>query len=334
MQILKCFLLLLAISVSYGQRIENIEPEIAAEPVATNAKPNPQAGDAVNPRILGPGFGSLVNAGVGVAAGIAQSFLNGNRPGFQPGFQGGLNQPPHSINFGGQGGNFGTAGHFGGSPGGFNRPEFNRPGIGGGSFNRPGGFVDGHFNRPGFGGGVNRPGGFTGSNINRPGFGGSGFERPDLTGGFSGSNINRPGGIGEGGFGGNNFNRPGVNGGGGFGGNNFNRPGVNGGGGFGGNNFNRPGVIGEGGREGINNFGGNNFNRPVSASLTRPNRPPGFPEFTSSLTKPGTCPVVRPVCPDRVRIGPVFCEFDNDCKFGEKCCFDRCLEGQVCKRAL
>ncbi|RXG51406.1 hypothetical protein Avbf_18989, partial [Armadillidium vulgare] len=178
MQILKCFLLLLAISVSYGQRIENIEPEIAAEPVATNAKANPQA-DAVNPRILGPG----------------------------------------------QGGNFGTAGHFGGSPGGFNHPEFNRPGIGGGSFNRPGGFVDGDFNRPGFGGGVNRPGGFTGSNINRPGFGGSGFERPDLTGGFSGSNINRPGGIGGGGFGGNNFNRPGVNGGGGFGGNNFNRPG-------------------------------------------------------------------------------------------------------------
>ncbi|KAK7069148.1 hypothetical protein SK128_007988, partial [Halocaridina rubra] len=51
--------------------------------------------------------------------------------------------------------------------------------------------------------------------------------------------------------------------------------------------------------------------------------------------KPGQCPPVRPQCPPvRAYGAPTTCSNDSKCPGKEKCCFDRCLEHNMCKLTI
>ncbi|XP_076030704.1 uncharacterized protein LOC143019215 [Oratosquilla oratoria] len=58
-----------------------------------------------------------------------------------------------------------------------------------------------------------------------------------------------------------------------------------------------------------------------------------FNPLATQIVKPGQCPPVRPICP---RFGgpPITCSNDGACSSVDKCCFDRCLGENVCKKPL
>ncbi|KAK3880310.1 hypothetical protein Pcinc_015199 [Petrolisthes cinctipes] len=53
--------------------------------------------------------------------------------------------------------------------------------------------------------------------------------------------------------------------------------------------------------------------------------------ITPTGPKPGTCPPIRPVCPERVHFDPSVCSHDSICPGTQKCCYDTCLEHHTCK---
>lgn len=61
--------------------------------------------------------------------------------------------------------------------------------------------------------------------------------------------------------------------------------------------------------------------------------PHGHPTTTTTrpvTAKPGSCPIVRPICP-KYSGPPQLCNTDNSCPGTNKCCHDVCLQQNVCK---
>nr|XP_045603704.1 uncharacterized protein LOC123761664 [Procambarus clarkii] len=73
---------------------------------------------------------------------------------------------------------------------------------------------------------------------------------------------------------------------------------------------------------------------PGGGTVPGGGRVPGG-NIRSTTTRPtgGSCPPVRPACP-ATRIQPVMCSTDSECLAGRKCCFDACVQTEVCKATV
>ncbi|KAK8754647.1 hypothetical protein OTU49_017011 [Cherax quadricarinatus] len=100
-------------------------------------------------------------------------------------------------------------------------------------------------------------------------------------------------------------------------------------GGFPGGNFGNGrfpgGNIGGGGFPGGNLGGGRFPGVNPGVGTTRPN--------TVSRPGGGSCPPARPACP-ATRARPQQCTADSECLQNRKCCFDSCVQTEVCKSVV
>ena len=177
------------------------------------------------------------------------------------------------------------------------------------------------------------------------GFGGQHGQQFHEHGGFRpqrpfGARPSRPGlgGFGQGGFGQGGFGQGGFGQGGfgqgGFGQGGFGHGGFGQSGGFGqAAGFGQGAGLGHGGGFGQGGFGQGGFGQAGfgqgGVGLG------GFNQNAFGNEKGGLCPPVRSDCPVRSHIGaPTVCQNDFQCAAAAKCCFDTCLNHQVCKQPL